>query len=327
VFFVLSGFSIAHSLRNTTRPWPFYKRRFIRLYPPYLAAIFWAMLVVLLIQSIFPHFLDGTYRTPTFDRLDASRQLFNWKTFLKNLIYLPQTDGVLVPFWSLTQEVIFYILAPFLFRNKKAYYIISIILFVGVTTSVQMGWIRDTIIAKYFYFNIFFVIGVALYNNFEWICDNVAVFTTRKSLWTAMSVFFIMIFISLSIKHYELVTAFISAFMSIILIMYLLSQDVQVKSLIAIGRFSYTLYITHFPTVMLYMALYYLISKATPPYIYNNTLFIPAIFFCLGIAWLHYTLVEKRSKALLSRLRIKDRVTEVKEGVATDEAIVTVLKD
>jgi len=327
VFFVLSGFSIAHSLRNTTKPWPFYKRRFIRLYPPYVAAIFWAMLVVLLIQLIYPHFVDGTYQTPTFGRLEASRQLFNWKTFLKNLIYLPQTDGVLRPFWSLTQEVIFYILAPFLFRNRRIYYTISIILYLAVTALLQMGWIRDTIITEYFYFNIFFVVGVALYNNFELICDKLAIFTTRKSLWTAIAIFFIMIFISLSIKNYELVTAFISAFMSIILIMYLLSQNVQVKPLIAIGRFSYTLYITHFATVMLFMTLYYLIARASPPYIYNNIVFIPAIFFCLGIAWLHYTLVEKRSKAILGKLRIKDAVNQVQPGAGSDKQVITILRD
>jgi peptidoglycan/LPS O-acetylase OafA/YrhL len=326
VFFVLSGFSIAHSLRNTTNALPFYKRRFIRLYPPYLAAIFWAMLVVFLIQLIFPQFVDGTYKTPTFDRLAASRELFNWKVFCKNLIYVPQIDGVLRPFWSLTQEVIFYILAPFLFRNRKIYYFISIILFMGVTTLMRSGLVRETIIADYFYYNIFFVIGVALYNNFEWICGKASVFTTRKSLWTAIGVFLLMIFISLFVKNYELITAFISAFMSIILIMYLLSQNVQVKPLIAIGRFSYTLYITHFATIMLFMTLYYLISNATPPYIYNNILFIPAILFCVGIAWLNYTLVEKRSKAILKKLRI-DAVNQAKRDAAVEKTVATIVKD
>src|SRR6476661_6924887 len=60
VFFVLSGFSIAHSLRNNTQPLPFYKRRFIRLYPPYITALLWAMAVVLIIQVIAPQFVDGS---------------------------------------------------------------------------------------------------------------------------------------------------------------------------------------------------------------------------------------------------------------------------
>src|SRR6476646_11628253 len=42
VFFVLSGFSIAHSLSSNSSILSFYKRRFIRLYPPYLMALTWA---------------------------------------------------------------------------------------------------------------------------------------------------------------------------------------------------------------------------------------------------------------------------------------------
>src|SRR6266542_4581506 len=129
VFFVLSGFSIAHSLRNSKAPLPFYKRRFVRLYPPYIVALLWGMLVVGIIGFIQPHFTDGTYATPVFDRLLNSQHLFTWRAFLKSLFYLPNIDGVLGPFWSLTQEVIFYLLAPFIFRNTKIYYFISALLF------------------------------------------------------------------------------------------------------------------------------------------------------------------------------------------------------
>ncbi|MGZ5192106.1 MAG: acyltransferase family protein, partial [Flavisolibacter sp.] len=75
VFFVLSGFSIAHSLRNSTQPGPFYKRRFIRLYPPYLVAIFWAMAVFLIIQALMPQLTDRTYSSPTFDRIADTEKL------------------------------------------------------------------------------------------------------------------------------------------------------------------------------------------------------------------------------------------------------------
>src|SRR5258708_28937360 len=98
VFFVLSGFSIAHSLRNSTAPAPFYKRRFIRLYPPYVTALLWAMLVFLLIRSIAPYLANGIYHTENIDRLTYSEQLFNWKVILRNLFYIPQLYGLLKPF-------------------------------------------------------------------------------------------------------------------------------------------------------------------------------------------------------------------------------------
>ena len=304
VFFVLSGFSIAHSLRNSTKPVPFYKRRFIRLYPPYITALLWAMLVFGIIKLLLPHFVDGTYHTPTFDRLEASRQLFNWKVILQNLVYLPRLDGLLGPFWSLTQEVIFYFLAPFLFRSKKLYYIISIVMFLLVIVNTHFQWLRDSIITQYFYYNIFFAIGVGLYNYFDIVREKAGIFLTSKTIWISIGIFFVMVAVSLF--DYETPNAFIAAFMSVILIIYLLSRDVQIKWLIGIGRFSYTLYITHYPTVFLYMCLYFLIRKATPPYIYNNLLFIPCIFFCVLIAFLQYSLVEKRTKYFLDKLRRKD---------------------
>lgn len=303
VFFVLSGFSIAHSLRNNAQAAPFYKRRFIRLYPPYISALIWAMLVVWTVQLVFPHFVDGTYSTPTFDRLANSRQLFTWKVFLNNLIYLPDLGGVLTPFWSLTQEVIFYVLAPFLFRNKKLYYILSVVMFPVVSIATHFQWVTKSIITDYFYYNIFFAIGVGLYSHFDIVCAKAGIFRTSKTLWISLGIYFLMIVVSL--LDYDTLNAFIAAFVSVILIIFLLTQNIQIKWLIGVGRFSYTLYITHFPTIFLYMMLYYLITKATPPYIYNNLIFIPCVFFCVGIAWLHYNLVEKRSKGILDKLRKK----------------------
>jgi len=234
VFFVLSGFSIAHSLRNNTRAAPFYKRRFIRLYPPYVSALLWAMLVVWIIQLVFPHFVDGTYNTPNFDLIKNSQQLFTWKGFLENLVYLPGLRGVLAPFWSLTQELIFYLLAPFLFRNKKLYYISSIVMFSAVFIAGHYHWVTKSIITDYFFFNIFFAIGVGLYSHFDLVCEKAGIFRTAKTLWISLGIYFLMIVVSL--VDYQTLNAFIAAFMSVILIIFLLTQNIQIKWLIGMGR-------------------------------------------------------------------------------------------
>ena len=326
IFFVLSGFSIAHSLRNSTKPAPFYKRRFIRLYPPYIAALFWAMLVFQIIKLLLPHFVDGTYNTDNFSRLSASSHLFDWKVILQNLIYLPRLDGLLGPFWSLTQEVIFYILAPLLFRNKKMYYILSIVMFFLVNFATHNHWLRESIITQYFYYNIFFAIGVGFYNHFDLVRQKAGIFLTSKTLWISSAVFFLMVAIS-SYNHdsqnlfLTIINEFIAGFMSTILILYLLSRDVQIKWLIGIGRLSYTLYITHYPTIFLFMSLYFLITRATPPYIYNNFLFIPCVLFCLLIAYMQYSLVEKRTKYFLDKLRRRDEDKVPRTPVPASEVL------
>lgn len=321
VFFVLSGFSIAHSLRTNRQPAPFYKRRFIRLYPPYVGAIIWAMVAVSIISAVYPHFTDGTYRTDAFNVLHASQQLFQGKVIIKNLLYLPQLDGVLKPFWSLTQEVIFYLIAPFVFRKKNLYYALSVALFIAAIVGLKAGWIQPTIPVLFITFNIYFVIGSALYDHYAWVEEKLRRFLTKKTMIAFVLVtYFVMI--ALSLIDYVLLNALVAAALSVALIVYLLSKDIQIKSLIGIGRFSYTLYITHMPTIYLYMMGYFLVTQAAPPYIYNNLVFIPCVFLCLGFAWLHYSLIEKRSKVVLDKMRkkhLQTRQAAVKEKAVAVE--------
>ncbi|MFL5772476.1 MAG: acyltransferase family protein, partial [Flavisolibacter sp.] len=303
------------SLRKNKDAGPFYKRRFIRLYPPYITALLWAMLVFGIIRWLMPQLTDGTYATPNLDRLKDSNQLYNWKVILQNLFYLPQLDGILRPFWSLTMEVIFYLLAPYVFRNKKIYFISSIILFLAAMAFSHFNWKPNTIVHNFMYFNIFFAIGVALYDNFDRALEKLKIFKTYKAPLIAIGIFFAMIWVSLIITD-ETIPSFMAAVMSMILIIYLLSNNLQIKWLIGVGRFSYTLYITHLPTVYLYMMLFFMITPAEPPYIYSSVVFIPCVFFCLGIAYLQYLLVEKRSKMVLDKLRGNKGKEKVVEKVA-----------
>lgn len=73
----------------------------------------------------------------------------------------------------------------------------------------------------------------------------------------------------------------------------------------SVGKYSYTLYITHLATIFLYLAGYWLIVKPDKPYILNYFVWMPAVLFCLLIAYVQYLMVEGRSKAILNRLRKK----------------------
>src|SRR5690606_38767614 len=61
VFFLLSGFSIAHSLSENRSALPFYKRRLVRIYPSYLVALLWAALIFIATKALFPQWYDGSY--------------------------------------------------------------------------------------------------------------------------------------------------------------------------------------------------------------------------------------------------------------------------
>lgn len=302
IFFVLSGFSIAHSLRKQQNPLEFYKRRFVRLYPPYVTAILYAMAVTGLLLYSHPQFFTDAYHTLVFDRLKISKGLFDWQVFLKNLLYLPQMGGLLNPFWSLTHEVLFYLLAPFVFRNKNLYYLGSLLGFGLACYLYSSGTANHGFIPlDFLYYNLFFAAGVFLYQHYETVVEKFRFLSGKMALMLVSGIYFAMI--GLSLLGFGIVNSLLAACMSIALIVYLLNNNVRIPALISIGRYSYTLYITHFPTIFLYLGLYYTLTGSTSPYIMNNLVFLPAVFLCLGVAYVLYLLVEKKTKGLLDKLR------------------------
>jgi peptidoglycan/LPS O-acetylase OafA/YrhL len=301
VFFVLSGFSIAHSLRKRTDPISFYKRRLVRLYPPYLAALAWGMGCFWLINALAPSFTNGSYATPVFDRLRDSHILFEPATIVKNLFYYPQLDGILRPFWSLTQEVLFYLIAPWLFRSLRLYYAVSVALFLFATLGFGVRGFHPNLLLTFCFYNIFFTIGVWLYHNFSVLSEAAQ---KLKGYWLPLACLGLFgAMIPLSLLNQEAPNSFLAALMSSLLIIHLLNRQVEIGWLMKVGRFSYTLYITHFPTIFLFLTIYFLAGGATPPSIENNFVFIPAVLLCLGVAYLHYLAVEKRTKSWLESMR------------------------
>ena len=308
VFFILSGFSIAHSLSANTSVKQFYLRRLIRIYPSYIVALIWAGLIFALTRYWHPHWYDGTFTTFSFIRTVPMNTYFEPAVILRNLFYMTDEQGFIAPFWSLTYEVIFYFLAPFLFRKVNLYIGGSIVLF--LLNQFFPNFILSLGIPKYFYnflfiYNIYFSLGVGLYSNFEKI-QNFFENVSKKAL-LAMVIFSVLMTYAFNLWfHVGTVFSFLSAaLLGGLLIIFFLKYRVQISWLINIGKFSYTLYIVHLPTIFLYLGVYHLIFHPDVPYILNYFVWIPAVFFCLAIAYVHYMLVENKTKKILANMRSK----------------------
>ncbi|WP_321867768.1 acyltransferase family protein [Paraburkholderia tropica] len=106
-FFVLSGFSIAASLEKGVRG--FFRRRVIRIYPVYLAAIFAGLILYLLkvVPAEFTLPIRGEFHAPTFGLVVAS-------IFMLQTIY--GVVQIVWPSWSLSIEWWHYMAAPLLRR-------------------------------------------------------------------------------------------------------------------------------------------------------------------------------------------------------------------
>lgn len=304
VFFVLSGFSIAHSLRNKRDSLGFYKRRLIRIYPPYIIALIWAGLVYYITYKLNPDFYTLHYNALTMSRYTQMNQFFDPIIMLKNLIYIPM-KGFITQFWSLSHEAIFYIIAPFIFLNARVYNLVSPILFIFhlIFCELLMLYTKPDIIIYDFLFiyNFFFYVGQITYFKF----DNLQNYLTKFTKHTHLIFTFVFLFLTY-IFNFTITSiwSFIPAsIFSVMMISYFLRFKVEISWLKNIGKHSYTLYITHVASIMLYHSLYFYLTDANPPEITSFFVFIPAIFICLLMSKIIYNLVEKRTKLVLDKLR------------------------
>jgi len=307
VFFVLSGFSIAHSITKSSNVIEFYKKRLLRIYPPYIFAIIWAGLVYYITYKVNPEFYSSTYDLLTFERYREMSIYFTPLNVIGNLFYLPPMKGFIIQFWSLSYEIIFYILAPVIFIKRRLYYFLSILLFllyIVFSELLHVITFNNVFLNYFLVYNFFFCVGIFIYQYFETINHWTVNLSKRHFIicttLTLASTYGINIYL-----RAETVWSYLPAcILGVLLIIIFLRYKIRIKPLIKIGKYSYTLYITHVASIFLFHTLYYLISPNQPlPYISNFLIFIPAIFFSLLIAYLQYRFVERKTKVILNRIR------------------------
>jgi len=146
LFFVLSGFAMAHSVSRSSSIPLFYTKRVIRIWPPYIAATLLAFAVGALIGVAVP--------------------------LIRTLLYIEVATKVTPQFWSLPYEVVFYALCPFAVGRKR-----DLAWFAGVAAIGALATVAIHGIAlnpwRSFFANflgnemLFFACGAAAYHYFE----------------------------------------------------------------------------------------------------------------------------------------------------------------
>lgn len=297
LFFVLSGFSIAYSLTRQTNLIDFYKKRLVRLYPPYILALLWAF-VIFYFYNDYWHYIG-----------DEHSVFGTWQRTISNLFYVP--DGEFIPqFWSLTFEVLFYLIAPFLLvqlGTRKFYLWFSLIIYAASlvyspwqTTSenIFLGFLLD--------YNVYFAFGVFTFWNLERL-EKFSFFGTKRNSWLLLLAIPVLIATNYKLGFYTKTNLLLSALVSVALIVFVLKYEMKNRLLIWMGQFSYTLYITHYASLFFFIILLrHFIPELSLPF--NNWyLWLLSLPFCVFIAWLLYFMAEAPSKKYLDRLRINKK--------------------
>jgi peptidoglycan/LPS O-acetylase OafA/YrhL len=304
-FFVLSGFSIAHSLRSQPSVKMFLLKRFIRLYPPYVLGFALALLSITLLKTNYDLYCSGKYDTNQFNMFKESLILFSPKTIISTLLYKPNLKTIIAPYWSLVYEVIFYGSAIIFVRKLKWYYIASIAFFlIGIGLEILMPQLdtENVFIRFTLQYNFYFMVGIYVYHNLDKL-TNLKIMNNRYWVSILLSLYVLMILMESSIGEKLNISFVIAALCCVLMIIIFLKKNIHIIFLQKIGEFSYTLYVVHFSVITCILWFLFSVVKLTPPNLYNFLLWIPFVFVCVGVSYLMYLLVENPSKKILQRLR------------------------
>lgn len=297
LFFILSGFSIAYSLSKSKSRKKFYLRRIIRIYPPYIFALAWAYFVFLFLQNFSTQVLPS-----------GSKSVFSsLRSTLLNLFYV-DNGSLIIQFWSLKYEVIFYILIPFLILRKNLYLICSLIIAI---ISVFINWhglSGNNILSEYFLdYNFYFATGVfCFYHNG---IAHYFIFKNKISFFIVSLTLFLIMVVFKFLTNYDQdkVTFFIASLFSVILLFNFLYHGIKSRILMFLGNISYTIYITHFASLMLLVGIFLKIGIIDSAEIQNKYFWILGVPFSVLLSYFFYLLIEKPTKNILFKLRRSDK--------------------
>ncbi|GAB2829540.1 acyltransferase family protein [Ferruginibacter profundus] len=290
-FFVLSGFSIAYSLRNKQNTLKFYSRRLVRLYPPYITALIWAA-VVFWFASIY---------APVLTR-DLVSVFASPGNILSNIFYIPR-GAFIAQFWSLTHEVIFYLLIPFLILRRRYYYWASLAAYIAGWCIYGYGRSDENILVSFLVnYNIYFAAGIWLFHNYSKV---IPVFNTSTLKMCVGSILLItgMVAVKYFIPGDVKITFIISALLSVLLIVNFLTKKITNWLFSFLGSMSYTIYITHFATIMLFKTILLKTGLVQSTGITQFWIWPIGVMVCILFSYLIYQVAEKPSKTVLNRWR------------------------
>lgn len=267
IFFVLSGFVIAHSLRDGMCGigdlGRFMLRRSIRLDPPYWSAI----AIAICFSVVASTFING--RAP--DRFTAS-QLAAHALYLQDLLGIREINPV---FWTLCLEIQFYLVFALLLLTRS-----KLMLGIAIILSLPLSIypLHEGLFTSLWYG---FLLGVSAYAGRLW-------FVTYAAALCMIGIYRADIFM--------LVCVATSVLLFVASIYGTLTTWLSWRWLQFLGAISYSLYLLHNPITGAVFRVGYLFLGHS---IYAEAaVWIFSLLCCIGAAWLMLLFVERPSTRL-----------------------------
>ena len=276
LFFVLSGFAMAHSIRYTSDTGRFYLKRLVRIWPPYIAATLFALLVGTIIGSE-----------------EIQRR------WLEVLFYISPGTDLTSQFWSLPYEVVFYILCPFILASE------SRIRWLGLAAAVftcAMLLANGPMLnpSRFFFLNflgnelLFFAVGAFAYYHLERV--------PSLPLGKFVPLLAVGLAIVWAVRMYFGGPNMISSMVMVGIAVLAIRNAPDVPDWANFGFFSYSIYIFHLAVISL-IAAFLARNGITPSEIRNPLAWILVLTVVLGVCLLFYSFNERLSNKVVARIR------------------------
>ena len=263
-FFVLSGFFIRYAQLKKHRPaLKFYLNRVVRIYPPYLVSLLLGGGVIIYLGYAHP-----TLLTDAIGRELNAGLLTAWKELRAlNLVGVGRALAFLRPgnvflgyngvYWSLLPEALFYLSVPLAFWRINYYYAISVAFYafgmIATTMHFNTGFLGDFL----FLFNGYFALGVGLHDVVTARPKWLSAFRRVDGIWLVLSILSLMfVLIGAAGLHLRTLSGILASLLAVLSISTLLAGRVSRKNPLVrvfheIGIFSFSLYLYHFPLLIL----------------------------------------------------------------------------
>lgn len=310
VFFVISGFLMAVLYKNSDIS-GFYLRRAKRLLPAYYATIFFTL--------VFTYLLT----TPN-EAAQVSSQVKYAIPFLSNIGFWLQDSyfsntyfNPLLHLWTLGIEIQFYLIVPLLcwfFTKFKINYLLTVI------SSLVLCFVMVTLSPKTSFFLLPFRLwefligfGVAHY------LSNQGNVKYSKYSWIGLLGLIVVFIIPLfpvdgeaknAINgHPGLLALLVTLATSVVLtfgVPSLIERSYVAKALERIGKYSYSIYLAHFPVIVIYLSTPFGGTNLKIPSLQDGVILF--ILICIASALLYYFFEHKRSRFSIKKYALSASV-------------------
>ncbi|WP_405607808.1 acyltransferase family protein [Polaribacter sp. Asnod1-A03] len=270
IFFVLSGFFVGGAVINKRRIFKFSDyllSRLTRLWVVLIPALIFTLGLDLLVDFLSPDIIEGTYLKILNSGPKESYSL-SIKTFIANIfffqtIYTP-VYGSNSPLWSLANEFWYYILFPLMFivlKNKSTYNfyirVLSFFLLIGFSIMIYdklegyLIWLMGVLVFALYQSNIK-IRNKSISNLiilFSMILFLISIVVSKKDYFAGVSLISNDLFIGVCFSIFIFSIKDSSFF--------IIENKYLSKFSIWLSNISFTLYVIHFPLLMLIFALFY----------------------------------------------------------------------